>query len=235
MPELQRINIIAYTTAAEEGAVYDGPSFENIPLEEMKALYEEWEEEVQAITEVDLKGFAFCRKKYIIDKTLQSIPSVTRWAVQSLNPLNCFGKDNVLLLGDAAHAMTPHHGSGAGQAIEVKGINQTNQYAEPLSLGRLPSRTFDQESHRATCRGACCKHNPGVRHNPETHCQQSLDVFPRPWAALQIDAPPVLDHQHHHHNARRHLPQLWKIRHRQLGIRLDSVDRPRHRNCGKRA
>jgi len=52
MPELQRINIIAYTTAAEEGAMYDGPSFTNISLEEMKALYEGWEEEVQVIIEV---------------------------------------------------------------------------------------------------------------------------------------------------------------------------------------
>ena len=60
-----------------------------------------------------------------------------RWAIHTVKPLNSFVSGNVAILGDAvrvvfagdnayspfdriqAHAMTPHQGSGAGQAIEV--------------------------------------------------------------------------------------------------------------------
>lgn len=42
----------------------------------------------------------------------------TKWAVHTVKPLPTFGSDGVVLLGDAAHAMAAHQGSGAGQAIE---------------------------------------------------------------------------------------------------------------------
>jgi len=35
-----------------------------------------------------------------------------------IKSLGCFVSRRVALIGDAAHAMTPHQGSGAGQAIE---------------------------------------------------------------------------------------------------------------------
>ena len=40
------------------------------------------------------------------------------WALFDLNPLPTFYKGRVALLGDAAHATTPHQGAGAGQALE---------------------------------------------------------------------------------------------------------------------
>ncbi|KAA1470032.1 FAD/NAD(P)-binding domain-containing protein [Dentipellis sp. KUC8613] len=43
---------------------------------------------------------------------------VSRWAVHVVKPLPTFAAGNVALLGDAAHAMTPFQGAGAGQAIE---------------------------------------------------------------------------------------------------------------------
>ncbi|KAI0046039.1 FAD/NAD-P-binding domain-containing protein [Auriscalpium vulgare] len=43
---------------------------------------------------------------------------VNRWAVNVVKPLPSFASANVALLGDAAHAMTPFQGAGAGQAIE---------------------------------------------------------------------------------------------------------------------
>jgi len=42
----------------------------------------------------------------------------TRWAVHTVKPLQDFTSGRVALIGDAAHAMAPHQGSGAGQSIE---------------------------------------------------------------------------------------------------------------------
>jgi salicylate hydroxylase len=57
-----------------------------------------------------------------------------KWAIHTVKPLPSFASDGVVLLGDAvsilrivrmpankvqAHAMAPHQGSAAGQAIEV--------------------------------------------------------------------------------------------------------------------
>jgi salicylate hydroxylase len=42
----------------------------------------------------------------------------TRWALHDLAPLERWHTDHVVLMGDAAHAMVPHQGQGAGQTIE---------------------------------------------------------------------------------------------------------------------
>jgi salicylate hydroxylase len=42
----------------------------------------------------------------------------TRWALHDLAPLERWHTDRVVLIGDAAHAMVPHQGQGAGQTIE---------------------------------------------------------------------------------------------------------------------
>jgi len=38
--------------------------------------------------------------------------------IHHLHPLPLYAIDRVVLIGDAAHAMAPHQGAGAGQAIE---------------------------------------------------------------------------------------------------------------------
>ena len=40
------------------------------------------------------------------------------WALFDMLPAPTYYKGNVVLLGDAAHASTPHQGAGAGQALE---------------------------------------------------------------------------------------------------------------------
>jgi len=50
----------------------------------------------------------------------------SRWALHSLRPLPHYVDGRVVLLGDAAHAMEPHFGAGAGQAME-----------DAYALGRL--------------------------------------------------------------------------------------------------
>jgi salicylate hydroxylase len=42
----------------------------------------------------------------------------TQWAIFEHPHIPTFAKSKVAILGDAAHASTPHQGAGAGQAIE---------------------------------------------------------------------------------------------------------------------
>ncbi|KAI4948280.1 hypothetical protein J4E91_006275 [Alternaria rosae] len=50
---------------------------------------------------------------------LLQVPTVaSRWAVHVVHPLPTFATDRVCLIGDAAHAMTPHQGLGGGQGVE---------------------------------------------------------------------------------------------------------------------
>ncbi|KAL8289984.1 hypothetical protein RQP46_002923 [Phenoliferia psychrophenolica] len=49
---------------------------------------------------------------------LQAIEKPSIWGIFALPPIPNIVDERVILIGDAAHAMTPHQGSGAGQAIE---------------------------------------------------------------------------------------------------------------------
>ena len=51
-----------------------------------------------------------------------------RWAIHQLHPLPRYVSGHVALLGDAAHAMTPHQGAGAGQSIEVSLLASKTEY-----------------------------------------------------------------------------------------------------------
>lgn len=46
------------------------------------------------------------------------MPDPSQWAIFEHPPISAFSRSRVALLGDAAHASTPHQGAGAGQAIE---------------------------------------------------------------------------------------------------------------------
>ena len=49
---------------------------------------------------------------------LTAVPQSPRWGLFTLPPLTRWSRGPVVLLGDAAHAMLPHQGQGANQAIE---------------------------------------------------------------------------------------------------------------------
>lgn len=53
-----------------------------------------------------------------IQQMLSSVPTGQRWALFHRPPLGRWSRGRITLLGDAAHALVPHHGQGANQSIE---------------------------------------------------------------------------------------------------------------------
>ncbi|KAG6886846.1 hypothetical protein C0992_002026 [Termitomyces sp. T32_za158] len=93
------INIVAYHISDSlAGTTFDGPWIEDVKKDVVLGATSHWEPEFIELA----KG----------------ISAMSRWAIHTVRPLHSFASDKIALLGDAAHAMAPHQGSGAGQAIE---------------------------------------------------------------------------------------------------------------------
>jgi len=95
------INFAVYEFYPEkEGTHFDGPWVTDVDLSYVQGLFQGWEKEVDELVQC-LGGL-----------------KISRWAVNVIPTLPFFSFGNVAILGDAAHAMTPFQGAGAGQAIE---------------------------------------------------------------------------------------------------------------------
>ncbi|KAF2153259.1 FAD/NAD(P)-binding domain-containing protein [Myriangium duriaei CBS 260.36] len=92
-------------------------AFSDTKSEEAKDMVESW------VTTCDRKEVEDAYKEF--DPTVQRLIALMpkepgRWKINDREPLNQWHylQGKVILLGDAAHAMLPHLGAGAGQAIE---------------------------------------------------------------------------------------------------------------------
>ncbi|KAF8984591.1 hypothetical protein BDQ17DRAFT_1260725, partial [Cyathus striatus] len=96
------VNVAAQVTDyAKDGTRFEGRKRE-VDRETMLSLYSGWSMKVWNGSRLVLSNIEAC----------------SQWAIEYLNPLKSFAVGRVALLGDAAHAMPPTQGSGAGQAIE---------------------------------------------------------------------------------------------------------------------
>lgn len=126
------LNLVFF--ARENGWTEDGWS---IPaeLDELKKLYSEWCPDIQALIDAIRPGTVF------------------KWAINEHSPLDRWTQDGkVVLIGDAAHAMTPFLGQGAATGIEdaimlSRAIQESASSEDALSryvAARLDRTTFIQ-------------------------------------------------------------------------------------------
>ncbi|EIN06888.1 FAD/NAD(P)-binding domain-containing protein, partial [Punctularia strigosozonata HHB-11173 SS5] len=98
---LTALNVVGLISEpVDKDAAYSGPWVAEVDKDHMEKNFGDLEDEVQRL----FKCF---------DRPI-------RWAIHVTKPLDSYISDTgrVALIGDAAHAMTPFQGSGAGQAIE---------------------------------------------------------------------------------------------------------------------
>jgi 6-hydroxynicotinate 3-monooxygenase len=53
-----------------------------------------------------------------VRKVIETAPQLTKWPILDIKPIDKWSEGNLVLLGDACHAMTPYMASGAAMAIE---------------------------------------------------------------------------------------------------------------------
>ncbi|KAM5533711.1 hypothetical protein V8D89_012584 [Ganoderma adspersum] len=83
-----------------------------------------------------------------VEEMLKCIERPTKWAIHELKPLPFYTRDRVVLVGDAAHAMTPHQGAGAGQAIEDAYVLAEVLGHANTTIANLPTALAAYESVR---------------------------------------------------------------------------------------
>ncbi|KLO11287.1 FAD/NAD-binding domain-containing protein [Schizopora paradoxa] len=93
------VNFVSLVTHPEkEGSRLEGPLVKEVPVDELKRYFEGWEPHMQQL--------------------LSCVESCSRWTVCQNRDIPYYASGHVALLGDAAHAMAPSLGAGAGQAME---------------------------------------------------------------------------------------------------------------------
>jgi len=95
----QFVNFVSLVSYPEKlGSKLEGPTMVEVSVDEMTRHHEEWEPQVQQL--------------------LSCVEKCSRWSVCQNRDLPYFVSGHVAVIGDAAHAMSPNLGAGAGQAIE---------------------------------------------------------------------------------------------------------------------
>ncbi|VVM35912.1 salicylate 1-monooxygenase [Pseudomonas fluorescens] len=95
------INVVAFISdrsRPDPAWPSDSPWVRNASQEEMLSAFNHWGDAARVL--------------------LECIPAPTLWALHELDELPGYVHGRVGLIGDAAHAMLPHQGAGAGQGLE---------------------------------------------------------------------------------------------------------------------
>jgi 6-hydroxynicotinate 3-monooxygenase len=74
------------------------------------------------------KPWEFCTREEVasafegfhpeVRQVIETAPQLTKWPILDIEPIDKWSEGNLVLLGDACHAMTPYMASGAAMAIE---------------------------------------------------------------------------------------------------------------------
>lgn len=94
---------------------------------------------------------------------LECIPAPTLWALHELDELSCYVHGRVGLIGDAAHAMLPHQGAGAGQGLEDAWL-LAQLLADPRVTEASPIevlKVYDEIRRPRACRVQRTSHEAG--------------------------------------------------------------------------
>lgn len=141
-----QINVVAFITDRSTPApkLPEGEEWVNaVTQEELQNVFEGWGTGSQAI--------------------LACIPEPTRWALHELPELPHYCRDRVLIVGDAAHAMVPHQGAGAGQALEdayVLASLLTDEACNRHNADEVLA-AFEKVRHERTCKVQRTSHEAG--------------------------------------------------------------------------
>ncbi|KTB95230.1 salicylate hydroxylase [Pseudomonas syringae ICMP 11293] len=94
---------------------------------------------------------------------LECIAAPTLWALHELDELPCYVHGRVGLIGDAAHAMLPHQGAGAGQGLEDAWL-LAQLLADPRVSEVSPTKllkVYDEIRRPRACRVQRTSHEAG--------------------------------------------------------------------------
>jgi salicylate hydroxylase len=103
-----------------------------------------------------------------VQKIVGAMQNPDVWALFQHPPCDTYTKGRVCLLGDAAHATTPHQGAGAGMCIEDSYI-MANLMKEVSSVDDLQRafHAFDQVRRKRTQKNVETSHEAGKMYDFE--------------------------------------------------------------------
>lgn len=108
-----------YLVTSAKGEWHSRAAWEFCAKEEVAAAFEGFHPEVRTVIEL--------------------APDFTKWPILDIEPINKWSEGNLVLLGDACHAMTPYMASGAAMAIEdaavlVRCLMASDECADAFAL-----------------------------------------------------------------------------------------------------